>query len=376
MTSKKNLQYKVVSIVGARPQFIKLGLVSQALKAAGRKIREILIHTGQHYDYKMSDLFFEELQLKTPDYHLQCGSGSHGTQTGKMLFGIEQVLYRERPDLVLVFGDTNTTLAGALAAVKLCIPVAHVEAGLRSNNWAMPEEVNRVITDRLSSILFCPTNRSRENLKREGIQKNVHVVGDVMIDMLRHFESIAERRSGILKKLGLSSKAYYLSTLHRPVNADQPVVLGRLLRLFRTLDLPVIFPVHPRTRKQLRTHELGAFKNLRLIDPVGYLDMVLLEKYAKAILTDSGGIQKEAYYFHVPCLTLRDETEWVETVESGWNRVVGTDPRTILSTLRTLPTGTGRNHLFGDGNASQKIALKIRNYLEEKTALSAERRIS
>ena len=356
-------RYKVASVVGARPQFIKLGLVSQALQSEGKMLREILIHTGQHYDYEMSDLFFKELKLKRPDYHLKCGSGSQGAQTGKMLAGIERILYKEKPDLALVYGDTNTTLAGALAAVKLGIPIAHVEAGLRSYNWTMPEEVNRVVTDRLSTVLFCPTVHSSENLAKEGIRKNVYVVGDVMIDMLQRFEEVSEARSRILEKLDLSSKKYYLTTIHRPVNADRPDALRGLLNLFKKLDLPVIFPIHPRTKKQLSSRRY-AFQNLQLIEPVGYLDMLLLEKHARAILTDSGGVQKEAYYFQVPCLTLREETEWVETVESGWNRLVGNDPRKILRTLQSLPKGENRNHLFGNGRASQKTARQIRRYLQ------------
>lgn len=356
--------------MGARPQFIKCGLVSEALRNEGKILRERLIHTGQHYDYQMSDLFFKELRLRKPDYHLGCGSGSHGIQTGRMLAKIEQVLYQERPDLVLVYGDTNTTLAGALAAVKLGIPIAHVEAGLRSYNWTMPEEVNRIVTDRLSTLFFCPTAHSAKNLAKEGIQKNIYVVGDVMIDMVHRFEKTAEKYSKILGKLGLSSQNYYLTTVHRPVNADRPRILNGLLGLFKKLDLPVVFPVHPRTRKQISSLQHGPFRNLRVIEPVGYLDMLLLEKHARAILTDSGGIQKEAYYFQVPCLTLREETEWVETVESGWNRLVGNDPRKILKGLYSLPKGVGQNHLFGNGCASQKTARQIRRYLQWERNMS------
>lgn len=362
---KHKKRYKVVTIVGARPQFIKMALVSEALRKRDPILKEISIHTGQHYDYEMSDLFFKELKLRCPDYHLGVGSGSHGTQTAGMLSAIEKVLFKESPHLVLVYGDTNTTLAGALAAAKLTIPVAHVEAGMRSNNWSMPEEINRIVTDRLSTLFFCSTHHACRNLAEEGIRKSVYVVGDVMIDMVKRFEPLIEKRSTILKRLRLSPGDYYLVTLHRPVNADQRAVLRRLLSLFQKLDRTVIFPVHPRTRKQMSRLPKSTSSSLRLIAPVGYTDMLLLEKYARAILTDSGGIQKEAYYFHVPCLTLRGETEWVETVASGWNCLVGNDPQRIFKSLHMLPRGESSNHLFGKGDASEKIAYRIRLFLEE-----------
>ena len=358
--------YKVISIVGARPQFIKMALVSEALKGEKRYLREISVHTGQHYDYEMSSIFFEELKLRRPEYCLNIGSASHGAQTGKMLSGIEKILLKERPDLVLVYGDTNTTLAGALAAVKLCIPIAHIEAGLRSDNWRMPEEINRILTDRISTLFFCPTAYAVQNLAKEGIRKNVYQVGDVMIDMLRRFEPVAEQRSTILKRLHLLPNGYYLATLHRPVNADQAGILRRLLTLFKKLDFPVVFPVHPRTQKQISHLQLAPSSSLKLLEPVSYCDMILLEKYARAIVTDSGGVQKEAYHFRVPCVTLREETEWVETVQSGWNRLAGNDPRKVLNSLQGLHEGEKANHLFGNGQASQKIACRIRAFLEEK----------
>jgi len=342
-----------------------MALVSEALKSERPILREVSIHTGQHYDYRMSGLFFKELRLSSPDYCLGIGSGPHGAQTGKMLAGIEKILLKECPELVLVYGDTNTTLAGALAAAKLSIPIAHVEAGLRSYNWNMPEEVNRVITDRISTLFFCPTRHAVQSLAKEGIQRNVYQVGDVMIDMIRRFESVAERRSSILKRLGLSPRSYYLATLHRPINVDEAVTLKPLLSLFKKLDYPVIFPVHPRTRKQISRMQIAPSPSLKLMEPLGYHDMILLEKYARAILTDSGGVQKEAYYFQVPCLTFRKETEWIETVRSGWNRLVGSDLRRVPRFLQALPRGTTLNHLFGNGNASQKIARRIRIFLEK-----------
>lgn len=360
-------RFKIASIVGARPQFIKMALVSEALQEENR-LREISVHTGQHYDYRMSALFYKELKLPRPDYHLKCGSGSHGAQTGKMMAAIEKVLQSERPDLVLVYGDTNTTLAGVLAAAKLCFPVAHVEAGLRSYNRSMPEEINRMVTDKLATLLFCPTSQAVENLAKEGICQGVFLVGDVMIDMLRRFESVAESRSNILKRLNLTPRRYFVTTLHRPVNADETVTLRRLLGALQGLDHPVVFPVHPRTQKQIERLRLRSSSGLRLMEPVGYFDMLLLEKYARAILTDSGGVQKEAYHFQVPCLTLREETEWVETVESGWNRLVGSDPGKIQEILQTLPQGRRDGHLFGEGDAARRIAKEIRRFL------AAERR--
>jgi UDP-N-acetylglucosamine 2-epimerase len=317
---------KVVNVVGARPQFIKLAPILKAVERhnqqyPNRPIQEILVHTGQHYDYEMSQVFFDELGLKVPDYHLGVGSGSHGYQTGEMLKRIEEVLLKEKPDLVMVYGDTNTTLAGGLAASKLHIPVAHVEAGLRSFNKKMPEEINRVLTDHLSDLLFCLTQTAVENLRREGIEKGVYLVGDVMYDAVLLYLDLAERKSEIMERLGLKPKSYALATVHRAENTDQP---ERLRTIFDGLErvaeegLSVILPLHPRTRKHLNT--LGIHpKEVQVLDPVSYLDMLVLEKNARVILTDSGGVQKEAFFFRVPCVTLREETEWVETVERGWN---------------------------------------------------------
>ncbi len=365
---------KLLDIVGARPQFIKVGPILRAIEKHNQEhpqhsIQEILVHTGQHYDYMMSRVFFEELQMKEPDYHLGVGSGTHGQQTGEMLKRLEDVLRKEKPDLVMVYGDTNSTLAGALAAAKLHIPVAHVEAGLRSFNRKMPEEINRVLTDHVSDLLFCPTERAVENLRREGITQGVHWVGDVMYDAVLQYAEMAERRSRILDELGLEKRRYALATVHRAENTDDPV---RLSLIFETLDgiacdgLPVIVPLHPRTRKQLESLKLP-LNGLRLIEPVSYSDMLLLEKQAKIILTDSGGVQKEAFFFRVPCVTLRDETEWVETVETGWNTLVGCDPERILRVALEARPGVESAWPYGDGRAGERIVEAIFNRTSDKS---------
>jgi UDP-GlcNAc3NAcA epimerase len=346
---------KVLSVVGARPQFIKAAPVSRALR---RVAREVLVHTGQHYDYDMSAIFFEELHIPTPDYDLGVGSGPHGWQTGQILSHIEEVLLEEQPDWVLVYGDTNSTLAGALAAVKLHIPLAHVEAGLRSFNRQMPEEHNRVLTDHAADLLLCPTQTAVSHLAREGVTRGVHLVGDVMYDAVLYNTALAEQRSDALLRLGLAPGGYVLATIHRPSNADEPVRLRAILAALQALaaDCPVVFPVHPRTRRRLVEPEVSSTPGLRLVEPVGYLDMLMLERHARLILTDSGGVQKEAYFFSVPCLTLRSETEWVETVDTGWNRLVGDDLASIVRLAREFrPTGSPPP-LFGDGHAAEQIA--------------------
>jgi len=346
---------KALSVVGARPQFIKAAPVSRALR---RVAHEVLVHTGQHYDYDMSAIFFEELHIPTPDYDLGVGSGPHGWQTGQILSHIEEVLLEEQPDWVLVYGDTNSTLAGALAAVKLHIPLAHVEAGLRSFNRQMPEEHNRVLTDHAADLLLCPTQTAVSHLAREGVTRGVHLVGDVMYDAVLYNTALAEQRSGVLLRLGLAPGGYVLATIHRPSNADEPVRLRAILAALQALaaDGPVVFPVHPRTRRRLVETEVSSTPGLRLVEPVGYLDMLMLERHARLILTDSGGVQKEAYFFSVPCLTLRSETEWVETVDTGWNRLVGDDLASIVRLAREFrPTGSPPP-LFGDGHAAEQIA--------------------
>lgn len=345
---------KVLTVVGARPQFIKACPVSSALAAAG--VAEFLVHTGQHYDERMSDLFFSELGLRAPDANLGIGSGPHGEQTGRMLAGIEQQLIAQKPDWVLVYGDTNSTLAGALAAAKLHIPIAHVEAGLRSFNRAMPEEINRVLTDHASTRLFCPSEMAVSNLGKEGISAGVFLVGDVMFDAFRHFLPIASSRSRLLANLGLQPRQYYLCTIHRAENTDDPARLSALADTLERLDHPVILPLHPRTRAVLARNGIAPRGGmLRLIEPLGYLDMLVASQHAAAILTDSGGLQKEAHWLGTPCLTLREETEWGETLEGGWNQLVGIDPRRIDGALQRPPSGP-RRPLYGDGSAAQRIA--------------------
>ena len=343
---------KIASIVGARPQFIKAAPVSRKLR---RLHREVLIHTGQHYDYFLSQIFFDELGIPVPDYNLGVGSATHGRQTGEMLARVEEVLLKEKPDWVLVYGDTNSTLAGALAAVKLHIPVAHVEAGLRSFNRRMPEEINRLLTDHISTLLFCPTDTAVKNLAGEGIIEGVYNVGDVMYDAVLHSIRIAEERSRVLESLGLESGRYLLATIHRPSNTDEWTNLRDIVSAFNEIDEVIVFPAHPRTRKALTRWGFSLNSNVRLIEPVSYLDMLVLEKNARMILTDSGGVQKEAYFFGVPCVTLREETEWVETVKAGWNIVVGTEVGKILDAVRNFRPNSHRPPFFGDGRTSERI---------------------
>jgi UDP-N-acetylglucosamine 2-epimerase len=340
---------KVLTVIGARPQFVKAAAVSRVLR---RDHTEVLVHTGQHYDREMSALFFEELGIPAPDYELGVGSGGHGWQTGQMLIRLEEVLLKERPDWTLVYGDTNSTLAGALAAAKLGLRVAHVEAGLRSFNRTMPEEHNRVLADHCSDVLFCPTESAAEQLGREGVTDGVHVVGDVMYDAALQFGQVAAERSDVLQRLQLEPKAFALATLHRPYNVDDPARLSEVLAALKQLDMPVVFPVHPRTRARLSDQDTG---RLWLIDPVGYLDMLVLEQNASLILTDSGGVQKEAYFFAAPCITLRPETEWVETVAAGWNRLAWGDAETVLAAARQPWPDTPPPPVFGDGHASERI---------------------
>ncbi len=348
---------KIVTIVGARPQFIKAAPVSRILR---QMHTEVLVHTGQHYDDNMSAVFFAELGLPQPDVNLGVGSAPHGAQTGAMLAGIEQVLLAEKPDWTLVYGDTNSTLAGALAAAKLHIPVAHVEAGLRSFNRAMPEEVNRVLTDHIADLLFCPSQTAVDNLVHEGITRGVYLVGDVMADALAYAAERAATHSDILQRLGLTEKGFLLATVHRAENTDDPVRLRAILDAFAALDEPIVFPVHPRTRARIEALNLKSkIQNPKSIAPVGYLDMVRLEQAARMILTDSGGIQKEAYWLGVPCVTLRDETEWVETVQAGWNVLAGAETERIVMAACHFAPPTAHPPLYGDGQSADKIALRL-----------------
>lgn len=378
----------IVTIIGARPQFIKVAPVSRAMarhnnEGCSPRVTEILVHTGQHYDYNMSQIFFDQLEIPTPDYHLDVGSGKHGEMTGAMLMKIETLLSKEKPDLVMVYGDTNSTLAGTLAAAKLNIPVAHVEAGLRSYNRRMPEEVNRLVADHLSSILLCPTPVAVENLRNEGVvdgseldtdprrfpfeyRRKVELTGDVMYDAFLFNKKTAAEKSTIVKDQGLIKGSYYLATIHRQENTDDPARLGAVFKALAALAAeanPIIAPLHPRTKKALEQHKIAGIQNryIKIISPVSYMDMIALEAGARVILTDSGGMQKEAYFVRVPCVTLRNETEWVETVDAGWNRVAGTDPDRIIQFAREAQPGKGVL-LYGNGRASESIIQTLFRY--------------
>jgi UDP-GlcNAc3NAcA epimerase len=343
---------KVMTIVGARPQFIKAAPVSRVLR---RHHEEFLLHTGQHYDDEMSDLFFRQLAIPAPDQNLEVGSGRHGAQTGAMLAGIESVAIEQRPDWLIVYGDTNSTLAAALVGAKLHIPVAHVEAGLRSFDRRMPEEVNRVVADHVSTLLLCPTETAVGNLEREGVTRGVSMVGDVMLDAFRQNVQVADDKIRILADLGLEPHSYQLLTVHRAENTDQPDLLRAILRGVADSGRRAVFPAHPRTRAVLKSMALELPGNVTLIDPVGYLEILVLEENAEAIVTDSGGVQKEAYFAGRPCITLRTTTEWTETVDAGWNVLVGTDPVAIARAMREFRPEGPRPELFGDGHAAERV---------------------
>jgi UDP-N-acetylglucosamine 2-epimerase len=350
---------KIVTVVGARPQFIKAAPVGKALREAGHE--EFLVHTGQHYDDAMADIFFRELEIPAPAVNLGVGSGGHGYQTGQMLIQIEPILERERPDWVLVYGDTNSTLAGALAASKLHIRVAHVEAGMRSYNRVMPEETNRVLTDHVSDLLLCPTETAVANLRKEGLVHGVHRVGDVMFDALLHFLPIARRRSRVIAEMDLQPGGYALLTAHRAETVDDDVKLRRLLDRVGTLGLPIVFPVHPRTRKRLDELGLSARlgKDFRVVPPVGYLDMLALEADARMVLTDSGGVQREAFFLGVPSVILRAETEWPELVDARASVLAGVD-FADLSVAPAASVNLARDSgIFGRGDASRRIAAEV-----------------
>lgn len=344
---------KVVTIVGARPQFVKAAVVSRAFQARASDISEIIVHTGQHYDTNMSDVFFEEMEIPKPQYHLGIGGGTHGQNTGRMIEQIEEVLLKEKPDLLLVYGDTDSTLAGAVAAAKIHIPVAHVEAGLRSFNKKMPEELNRIATDHFSEILFTPTKTATRNLANEGISGDkVIEVGDVMYDAALYYKAKAQKPDKIDEK-----SKFILCTIHRAENTDSP---ERLINIFTALnevskDTRVILPIHPRTRKILASSEIDVSK-IFFIDPVGYFQMIWLLKHCEMVITDSGGLQKEAYFFQKPCVTVRDETEWVELVEAGANTLVGADKELIVSTcIKGNPFLVSNDSLYGTGKAGEEI---------------------
>lgn len=324
---------RILTIVGARPQFIKAAAVSREILKHPGRLEEVMVHTGQHYDPNMSQVFFDELEIPVPKYNLEVSGGAHGAMTGRMLEGIEKILLDEKPDWVLIYGDTNSTLAGALAAAKLHIPVAHVEAGLRSFNMRMPEEINRILADRVSTLLLCPTDAAVKNLAREGVSQGVHNVGDVMYDVALYYRERARTSSRILETLNLEEKGFALATCHRAENTDDPARLEGIIRALAEIasDMSVVLPLHPRTRKLLKQFGLEQhLAALTVVEPLAFLDMVALEQAAKVILTDSGGVQKEAFFYRVPCITMRDETEWIETVELGWNVLVGASYKEIL----------------------------------------------
>ncbi len=347
----------VVTVVGARPQFVKAAAVSGPLR---RRCREVLVHTGQHYDDEMSKVFFDELGLPRPDIHLGVGSGTHAEQTARMLERLEPRLAELRPRCVVVYGDTNTTLAGALAAAKLELPVAHVEAGLRSYDRRMPEELNRVVADHLSTLLLCPTETGVSNLAREGITRGVHLVGDVMRDVLERFLPQARARFEAWRARGLEPGGFGLITVHRAGNTDDAATLGAVVSAIETVDDPAVFPVHPRTREALKRDggwkRLEACRGLRVVPPLGYLEFLGLLAHARWVATDSGGVQKEAYLLGVPCLTLRDRTEWVETVADGWNTLLGDDLGRLGAAVRDLRPPDRRHDRYGDGRAGERVA--------------------
>jgi len=360
---------KVLTVLGARPQFIKAATVSRVIKARD-DIEEIIVHTGQHFDTNMSEVFFKQMEIPRPNHYLKIANLSHGAMTGRMLEGIEELIQQEKPDWVLVYGDTNSTLAGALAAAKLHLPIAHVEAGLRSHNPAMPEEINRVLTDRVSSLLLCPTETAVNNLEKEGfpykaitkLRQQIVNVGDVMFDAVLYYRERALKEVN-LETFGLEHQSYALCTIHRQENTDQAEGIKSILSALQSIakDLVVVLPLHPRTKAKISQYNLESFlKGLHLLDPLPYLEMQRLQMSAKVMLTDSGGIQKEAYLHRVPCITLRDETEWIETVEAGWNQLVGVDENAIVRTAKSAePTTTTQTSIFGDGYAVEKVIKAI-----------------
>ena len=354
---------KILTIAGTRPQLVKIAAVSRVLRES---FEEVLVNTGQHYDYNMAGVFFDELNIPKPDYDLGIGSDTHGRQTGRMMMAVEEVVEKEKPDAILVYGDTNSTLAGATVASKLHIPIIHIEAGLRSYNKEMPEEINRIMTDHVSTLLFAPTDLAVNNLAKEGITKGVHQVGDVMYDAVLYNMALAEEKHS-LKDYKLNSKEYVLGTIHRADNTDDKNRLEAILKAFAALGEKVYLPLHPRTRSKIDSYGLNGILeqagNIEIVEPISYLEMLLLERHAKAIVTDSGGVQKEAYFAKVPCITLRDQTEWVETIETGWNQLVNPLEVNLAEKLSNLQAGEPIENLYGDGEAAKKIVVIMKSYL-------------
>ncbi len=347
---------KIVSIIGARPQFIKAAVFDKAIKNRS-EFKNIIIHTGQHYDENMSKIFFDELEIPHPDYNLEVGSGLHGATTSQMLEKTEQILIDENPDWVLVYGDTNSTIAGALAATKLHIKIAHIEAGLRSFNKLMPEEINRIVTDRIANLLLVPSQNAMELLAKENLAQNAIFTGDVMFDSILHYQKMAEEKYSLEKITDETN--YYLATVHRAENTDDKIRLQNIFSAFSEMDKPVILPLHPRTKSKLNGIKFN--NNIKIINPVSYLEMILLLKYSSKVLTDSGGLQKEAYFMKKPCVTLRDETEWIETLNGNWNFIVGTNPELILDKVK-ISTFEKQKEYYGNGNAGKNIVEALINY--------------
>jgi UDP-GlcNAc3NAcA epimerase len=364
---------KICTIIGARPQFVKAAVISAKIAEmkTDNAIEEVIIHTGQHYDPIMSDIFFTELKIPKEKYNLNVGSGAHGIQTGKMLEGIEAILLEEKPNFVLIYGDTNSTLAGALAAVKLHIPIAHVESGMRSFNRKMPEEINRIVADHTCTLNLCSTQTAVDNLNNEGLQRTAILTGDVMYDCALKFAHLAEKHSDPLSKFNLNSKEYILMTCHRAENSDNKKRMSQIIDAVNALaeDKIVLYPIHPRTKKILKEFNLYFSDKVKIIEPVGYLEMLILEKNASLILTDSGGVQKEAFFFNVPCVTMRDETEWTETVDLGFNIITGADTTNIIDAVSEF-NNQGSLSIdsspYGDGNSAEKILTAILEYHNER----------
>ena len=375
---------KIITVIGARPQIIKAAAISRAIKNNfSDKILEVIVHTGQHYDENMSQIFFEELEIPFPNFNLNVGSGSHGEQTAKMLEGLENIYMQEKPDAVIVYGDTNSTIAGALAASKIHIPVIHIEAGLRSFNKAMPEEINRIACDHMSTLLFTPSETGHRNLLNEGIKNDqkeaasidnpkIYLCGDIMYDNSLYFSAVSEQKSEILKELEITTDEFILCTIHRDTNTDDTANLNAifraLLRIQKTSNLKIVLPLHPRTKEKLNSHldenlltEINQNKNFKIIPPLGFLDIISLEKNARLIITDSGGLQKEAFFFQKPCVILREQTEWIEIVENGNALIAGANELKIISSVETLIKRTDFTYpnLYGDGNAANFICKKI-----------------
>ena len=375
---------KIITVIGARPQIIKAAAISRAIKNNfSDKILEVIVHTGQHYDENMSQIFFEELEIPFPNFNLNVGSGSHGEQTAKMLEGLENIYVQEKPDAVIVYGDTNSTIAGALAASKIHIPVIHIEAGLRSFNKAMPEEINRIACDHMSTLLFTPSETGHRNLLNEGIKNDqkeaasidnpkIYLCGDIMYDNSLYFSAMSEQKSEILKELEITTDEFILCTIHRDTNTDDTsnlnAIFRALLRIQKTSNLKIVLPLHPRTKEKLNSHldenlltEINQNKNFKIIPPTGFLDIISLEKNARIIITDSGGLQKEAFFFQKPCVILREQTEWIEIVENGNALIAGANELKIISSVETLIKRTDFTYpnLYGDGNAANFICKKI-----------------